>query len=553
MPSEDDYWQPNISSGDYPWYRSMTPPASSSRPPSRTKTNPDEHDLTESVNATFEKSDSAYKPHHYFDYIAGTSTGGLSAIMLGRMQMNIDAALSQYDTVGNDVFGKPRPLHVQLKFADLLAPKYGPKQMERAIQKVINVGLAEEMGQHNNEEPYTKEKIPFLSNPKKCRTIIIAHGPGTNKAYESSYLFRTYDHPHPSPLSERDDIRGHKNPGPAHTHEIWRIARATAAAPKYFSNIEIGDRTFRDGGMGANNPSSLALKEVRQMHAQNPRLLLSVGTGRPSDKGKVPRNQGYIRDWGNLVGLLSKLATQSESTHQDVRDDCKALGITYFRQNVGSALKDMKLDEWKPSTSGARTKERILSLTKKHLQHRNAHEDLLRCAEELVQVRRERARGDRWEAFAHDYVYVCQEQTCKGPNSHSFFGRDDLRRHAIEEHEFVPLVPIKNPPRRYQYACVYDTCSHYGIHVFRDEDALRSHLCATHKFEQPRLKSPEDVEWWLDQSRMTQTEALRRSNTDSTTSDSTDSPQKEPALVRDSLHDIRAFTSRKTANLKRPP
>lgn len=141
-----------------------------SRPSSEAKINLNEDDITRSVDATFGTKILGYKPCHYFDYVAGTSTGGLSAIMLGRMQMSADQALDQYNTVGNEVFGKPRPLHVQLKFADLLAPKYGPKQMERAIQKVIEEGLAEEMKQHNNEEPYTKEKIPFLSNPKKCRT-----------------------------------------------------------------------------------------------------------------------------------------------------------------------------------------------------------------------------------------------------------------------------------------------------------------------------------------------------------------------------------------------
>lgn len=177
----------------------------------------------------------------------------------------------------------------------------------------------------------------------------------------------------------------------------------------------------------------------------------------------------------------------------------------------------------------------------------------MRCAEELVLVRRERARGDRWEAFAHDYVYVCPEPACTGQNSHSFFSRNDLRRHAIEEHEFVPLIPIKNSSRRYKYACVYDTCSHYGIHIFRDEEALRNHLSQAHKFEQPRLKSPEEVESWLDHSRMTQSEALKRSNTDSSGSNSTNSPQKEPALLRDSLHNIRDFTAQATANLKRPP
>ena len=149
----------------------MERPLSASRSSSRAKVSLNTDDIERSVAATFDEEDKvkAYKPYHYFDYIAGTSTGGLSAIMLGRMQLDIDKALEQYDTVGNEVFGKPRPLHIH-KFADFLAPKYGPKQMERAIQDVIETGLAGEMKQYNNEEPYTKDKIQFLSNPMKCRT-----------------------------------------------------------------------------------------------------------------------------------------------------------------------------------------------------------------------------------------------------------------------------------------------------------------------------------------------------------------------------------------------
>ena len=50
---------------------------------------------------------SNYLPCHYFDYIAGTSTGGLIAIMLGRLRMSVDQAMKEYETLCSDVFEKP--------------------------------------------------------------------------------------------------------------------------------------------------------------------------------------------------------------------------------------------------------------------------------------------------------------------------------------------------------------------------------------------------------------------------------------------------------------
>lgn len=49
------------------------------------------------------------KPHDVFDLIAGTSTGGLIAIMLGRLHMSIDECITVYERLGQRVFGKKSP------------------------------------------------------------------------------------------------------------------------------------------------------------------------------------------------------------------------------------------------------------------------------------------------------------------------------------------------------------------------------------------------------------------------------------------------------------
>lgn len=48
------------------------------------------------------------KPCEYFDMIAGTSTGGLIAIMLGRLQMSVDECINEYKKLSSKVFTKVR-------------------------------------------------------------------------------------------------------------------------------------------------------------------------------------------------------------------------------------------------------------------------------------------------------------------------------------------------------------------------------------------------------------------------------------------------------------
>ncbi|CVL07330.1 uncharacterized protein FMAN_15396 [Fusarium mangiferae] len=50
--------------------------------------------------------DAPPKPCDYFDMIAGTSTGGLIAIMLGRLRMTVDECIAAYTSLSNKVFEK---------------------------------------------------------------------------------------------------------------------------------------------------------------------------------------------------------------------------------------------------------------------------------------------------------------------------------------------------------------------------------------------------------------------------------------------------------------
>lgn len=56
----------------------------------------------------------------------------------------------------------------------------------------------------------------------------------------SPVFLRSYKHPH-----ESHGLRNVK---------VWQAARATSAAPTYFSSMKLGDYELVDGGLSANNP-----------------------------------------------------------------------------------------------------------------------------------------------------------------------------------------------------------------------------------------------------------------------------------------------------------
>ena len=70
------------------------------------------------------------RPCHYFDFMYGTSTGGLIATLLGRLRLTVPQCLEIYREVGNDLFGTKRSV---VPFAT----KYDHTPLEEAVRKIV--------------------------------------------------------------------------------------------------------------------------------------------------------------------------------------------------------------------------------------------------------------------------------------------------------------------------------------------------------------------------------------------------------------------------------
>lgn len=74
------------------------------------------------------------KPCDYFDMIGGTSTGGLIAIMLGRMKMSIEQCEKAYEKLSPLVFTK---LRHSMKWFGEPQGRFDHKALEKEIRKIL--------------------------------------------------------------------------------------------------------------------------------------------------------------------------------------------------------------------------------------------------------------------------------------------------------------------------------------------------------------------------------------------------------------------------------
>ena len=85
--------------------------------------------LMAAVNA-----DAPPKPCDYFDMIGGTSTGGLIAIMLGRLQMTIDECIDAYTSLSDKVFEKK---YYCVNIKGKLQGKFDAAELKRSIERIL--------------------------------------------------------------------------------------------------------------------------------------------------------------------------------------------------------------------------------------------------------------------------------------------------------------------------------------------------------------------------------------------------------------------------------
>ncbi|PHH49541.1 Vegetative incompatibility protein HET-E-1 [Ceratocystis fimbriata CBS 114723] len=259
------------------------------------------------------------RPCDRFDLIGGTGTGGIIAIMLGRLRMTVDESIKAYKKLSETGFCEKPTKFKRRKYA------FSGKKLEAAIKVAIRdncreLSCVEQRRDQNTSTADTCTHDDAYFYKESCvKTAVLAT---TKKNVDTlPTIFKTY--------SEDTESLA--------TCRVWEVARATSAAAAFFKPIKLGRDgiEFIDSAFSNNNPCETLIKEAKKLFPRHETIALSLGTG-----------LGGVVEIDNLrssiTSAFEKMASSSKGTHQHLKD---IYGITksYHRFEVTSRLMDVTL------------------------------------------------------------------------------------------------------------------------------------------------------------------------------------------------------------------
>ncbi|EON65801.1 hypothetical protein W97_05040 [Coniosporium apollinis CBS 100218] len=290
--------------------------------------------------------DSPPKPCEYFDMIGGTSTGGLIAIMLGRLRMGINECIDAYLSLSDRVFRKKRH---RVTMKGQIQGRFDSDELARAVKEIVK--------RQGLQEDALLKDAPDAS----CKVFVCA----TSKETSETVCLTSYKSPRGG-----DDL--------LNTAKIWEACRATSAASSFFDPISIGryGEEFIDGATGANNPAFVLWNQAQDIWGPEPlerntKCLVSIGTGIPSLKP-------FRDDVFHIGETLIAISTETEQTAERFRRDKSHLDTNglYYRFNVVRGLEDVGLEE-------SKKRKEIAAATRRYVTSQDVFKQMQTCGNNL--------------------------------------------------------------------------------------------------------------------------------------------------------------------------
>ncbi|CAF3874626.1 unnamed protein product, partial [Rotaria sp. Silwood1] len=267
-----------------------------------------------SINALRRIEDLVGEPiHTMFDYMCGVSTGAVIAAMLGAFKVDLNQCEELYKHFSSTVFHRSKALGISSLITN--QSYYDTKSFENYLRSRMGERLM--------------LKTSLDADSPKFSIISALTVPNGFKLF----LFRNYSILM-SPHAHYDGTSKYK---------VWEAVRASTCAPGYFEEYFLDENVFQDGGLIANNPTSIALHECKLLWpGEDIQCVVSLGNGRPApDVAFQSKSMGLRQKLSSLVDSV----TNTETIHVCLHDLLPP--NIYFRLNPFMS-EDFVLDEHRP-------------------------------------------------------------------------------------------------------------------------------------------------------------------------------------------------------------
>lgn len=261
-----------------------------------------------------------------FDYVAGTSTGGILALGLTRGAPGSGAGplraaelMALYENEGRHIFQRSL-WHAVEAVGNLNGPKYPEDGVDRVLRRAFGAARL-----------------------KDARTNVLVTGYEIER--RCPFFFRSWQAAS-TPLS--------------HDFSAWEVARCTSAAPTYFPPRQIHSAdgftySLIDGGVFANNPALCAWVEAHDRHPGHDILVVSLGTGNLDRRIPWAKAKGWgLAGWApSLLEIVFDGVSQTVDVELDEILNQRGADPSHFRFQVALEDRQQELDDTDPDNLSA--------------------------------------------------------------------------------------------------------------------------------------------------------------------------------------------------------
>ena len=281
--------------------------------------------------------------------------------MLGRLEMDVDECITAYSELAA-IFGQKLG-SLPFDKEDIVKARFDSAKLEEAVRKVVQKSASEEELLNDGTERGCRTQVFYQYRKSDSNKISFV----CTLARETKDIVRLQSYSLPDELNIRAGAT------------ICQAALATLAATTFFEPVSIGDRTFADCSLGANNPVDEVEGEASNIWCPKTRDLkplvkcfISIGTGNP---GKRAFEESMIKYLGQTI---VDIATETENTEKkfiarwaDHFDNKR-----YYRFNVDQGLQNVGLDEYKKKGAIEAATEGYLNHTERKFRVRDCIQNL---------------------------------------------------------------------------------------------------------------------------------------------------------------------------------